>query len=468
MTHDLSGHFLRATLLPRARRLMAQFDPRAQGSRRYLPRLVIGGVLCATLIAGWRLTGHEAAVAQEAPPWQRSASAEANLQRVTVEVQPGETLDAAVTRLGLSPEDGQALIAALAQGIDVINVKAGLSFDVALARPDATSPYARLVSLSLRTGPTELLTLARGGDGALSLRRVEEPTRTLTTVAQGSMEGSLYEAALRAGATPQLTSEAAKLFSSKIDFSRDIQPQDRFRLVFDRKVTAAGRAVDEGELLYAEIGLNGVASRFYRYQPLTSSEPQFYDANGRNVRGFLLHTPVEAARITSGFGMRMHPILGYTRMHQGIDFGAPIGTPVLAAGDGVVSKAQWDSGYGRWLEIRHSGGWSTGYGHLSGWAVKPGEMVHQGQLVAYVGNTGQSTGPHLHYEIIKDGIKINPQSARAPEGSSLDGRELAAFHMQKARIDALLAARALQPGMQLASAISASPARTGGLRMALR
>jgi len=470
MTHDQLGQSLRS-IAGRARRLMAQFDPRSHAPRRYLPRLLAGGACCALLIAGWKMTGQQGALANvmSSPPRLSVASAPVSLQRVSIEVQPGETLQAAVTRLGVSPEEAQSVIAALAQGLDVVNVKAGLSFEAAMAQPDGTTPYARVASLSLRTGPTTLLMLARGPADSFNTRRVEEPVHEETVVAQGSMEGSLYEAALRAGATPELTAEAAKLFASKVDFSRDIQPTDRFRLVFDHKVTGTGRAVDYGELLYAEIGANGATSRFYRYQPLNAAEPQFYDENGRNIRGFLLHTPVEAARVTSTFGMRMHPILGYTRMHQGIDFGAPIGTPVYAAGDGVVAEAQWSNGYGRWLEIRHAGGWATGYGHLSGWAVKPGQVVHQGQLVAYVGNTGDSTGPHLHYEIIKNGEKINPLSARAPEGSSLDGRELVAFRQQKARVDAAIAAKsAPAPRVQVAQNTLRSPAGNGGLRIALR
>ncbi len=136
--------------------------------------------------------------------------------------------------------------------------------------------------------------------------------------------------------------------------------------------------------------------------------------------------------------MRMHPILGFTKMHTGIDFGAPIGTPVFAAGDGVVKEARWAGGYGRWLQIQHNGEWATGYGHLSGWAVHEGEHVHQGEVVAYVGSTGRSTGPHLHYEVIFDGQKINPIGAKVPQGTILGGRELVAFKAERSRIDRLL------------------------------
>jgi murein DD-endopeptidase MepM/ murein hydrolase activator NlpD len=144
--------------------------------------------------------------------------------------------------------------------------------------------------------------------------------------------------------------------------------------------------------------------------------------------------------------MRQHPILGFTRMHAGIDFGAPSGTPVYAAGDGVVERADWAGGYGRWLQIKHAGGYETGYGHLSRWAVKKGQQVHQGQVVAYVGSTGLSTGPHLHYEIMVKGQKVNPSAFKAPPGVVLAGRDLAAFKAEKARIDAMLAKQAAANG----------------------
>ena len=252
------------------------------------------------------------------------------------------------------------------------------------------------------------------------------------------MNGSLYESAEAAGATPAITADVVKLFSHKLDFSRDIHPGDEFKMVFDRKVTESGRTVDTGDLLYAEIGAKGKVTRFYRYQA-SGAQPEYFDETGKNIKGMLLRTPVDGARITSGFGMRMHPLLGYTRMHQGIDFGVPVGTPVYAAGDGVVEEARWAGGYGRWMKLKHSGGWETGYGHLSQWAVHAGAHVHQGQVIAYSGSTGESTGPHLHYEVIKNGAKINPKGANAPSGTILAGRDLNGFKAEKAHVDTLIA-----------------------------
>ena len=438
---------------------MPAFDPRRQ-VYHVAPHLLVGVLGLAALGLGWRLStgdvGHDRARAAkplnaaQIAALQTEAFAQSSTQPgfappedVPVKVQPGETLEAAVQRAGVAPGDAHQVVVALAKAFDTVNIKAGMAFNAAIARPRDQRGPVRLIGLSMRTGPATAITLSRTFDGALRLRQMEEKIFDDTAVAQGRMDGSLYESAEAAGATPVLTAQVAKLFSHKLDFSRDIHPGDAFKLVFDRKVTDSGRTVETGDLLYAEIAAKGQVTRFYRYQT-PGQDPEYFDETGKNIKGLLLRTPVDNVRITSGFGMRLHPLLGYTRMHEGIDFGVPVGTPVLAAGDGVVEQAQWKGGYGRWMELKHAGGWETGYGHLSGWAVRAGDHVHQGQVIAYSGSTGESTGPHLHYEVIKNGVKINPKGANAPSGTILAGRDLIAFDAEKAHIDGLLASAAPQ------------------------
>jgi murein DD-endopeptidase MepM/ murein hydrolase activator NlpD len=355
-----------------------------------------------------------------------------------VKVLPGETLQSAVQRTGVAADEAKAVVALLGQALDTVHIKAGLAFQAAIAHPRGQRGPARLVGLSMKTGPASTVTVSRTFDGALKLRELEEKVSDDTAIAEGHMQGSLYESALKAGADSRLVTEAAKLFSHKIDFARDIHPNDEFKLVFDRKVTESGRTVATGDLLYAELGAKGQTTRFYRFDD--GGKTDYFDELGKNIKGFLLKTPLDSVRVTSGFGMRMHPLLGYTRMHAGIDFGAPTGTPVYAAGAGVVKEVRWAGGYGHWLKIEHQGGWATGYGHLSAYAkgLHVGEHVAQGQVVAYVGSTGLSTGPHLHYEVMKGTEKLNPVSAKVPQGTVLAGRELAAFKAEKAHIDALL------------------------------
>ena len=427
---------------------MQEFDPRRPAAIRLGPPLAaaFGGLAAAVL--GWQALHHDIAPTASVDPAAISAlqkQAQARLQAnlppqvsMVIKVAPGETLEAAVRRTGIGKDEAQQAVAVLGKAFDTANIKAGLAFQANIAKPLGQEGSAKLVGLSLRTGPAVELSLSRALNGALQLNKKEEKVVDQTMVASGQMEGSLYVSAQKAGVSPELTAQVAKLFQHKLDFSRDIQPGDRFSMVFDRKVTPSGRTVSNGDLLFAEIQAKGGAARLYRFKGPGMAQAEYFDELGKNIRSMLLRTPLETVRITSSFGMREHPVLGYTRMHMGIDFGAPVGTPVYAAGDGVVEKAAWAGGYGRWLQIKHAGGLATGYGHLSRWAVKQGERVHQGQVVAYVGSTGLSTGPHLHFEIMVNGQKVNPSKFKAPPSIALSGSTLAAFDAEKTRIDGLV------------------------------
>ena len=431
---------------------MAQFDPRRQPVR-ISPHLftVCAAVAVAALV--WRVyqpleTSAQAAgltpvqLAQLESQAYAAASAPdglTNPEIVPVEVRTGETLEQAVQRTGVDANEARAVVRSLAEGFDVVNIRAGLRFETAVARPRSGRGAARLIGLTLRTGPATQLTVSRNFDGALRVRELAEAVTQETTVAAGEIHGSLHQSAVALGADSSVVARVVQLFAHRLDFSRDIRAGDPFTMVFERTVTESGVTVDTGELLYAE--LKGV--RFYRYQPAGASQAQYFDEDGKNIRGFLLQTPIDGARISSNFGMRRHPIAGYRRMHQGIDFAAGYGTPVVAAADGVVVEARRWGGYGNWLRVRHSDGWETGYAHLSRYAsgIRAGQRIQQGQVIAYVGSTGASTGPHLHYELWRNGARVNPRGARVPQGTILSGRELAAFQAQRARIDALIAER---------------------------
>jgi murein DD-endopeptidase MepM/ murein hydrolase activator NlpD len=439
---------------------MPQFDPRVTPARLSPTLVGVAAVALSALVgagvAGLVRNGHAKSAASASASavtpsaaklraLEHQAFAEAGARpgldqptSMPISIKSGETFESAVQRTGVGAEEARLVVKTLAGAFDTVNIRAGLAFQAVVAKPRGRGGPAQLVGLSMKTGPASAITLSRTFDGALRLRELEEQVRDDTTVAQGEMKGSLYEAALKAGASPNLTDQVIKLFGHKLDFSRDIQPGDGFRMVYDRKVTESGRTVENGDLLYAEIGAKGHVTRFYRF--VHDGDVDYFDEDGKNTKGFLLKTPIDGAHITSLFGQRKHPILGYTRMHPGIDFGAPKGTPVYAAGDGVVEQAGWAGGYGNFVKIGHNSGWETGYGHLSKIAVKRGQRVRQGQVVAYVGSTGLSTGPHLHYEISFKGAKLNPKGANVPQGGSeLAGSQLAAFKMQKGKVDGLLA-----------------------------
>jgi murein DD-endopeptidase MepM/ murein hydrolase activator NlpD len=237
-----------------------------------------------------------------------------------------------------------------------------------------------------------------------------------------------------------VTAELIKLFSWDVDFQRDLRPGDGFETLYDELSLADGSGEVRGsDLLYAALTLSGNVLGAYRFE--LEGGVEYFDRNGKSLRKFLLRTPVDGARISSGFGMRMHPILGYSLMHKGVDFAAPIGTPIYAAGDGRVLVAGRNGGYGNYVRIRHNGDYSTAYGHMLRFAsgIAPGRRVSQGQVIGYVGTTGRSTGPHLHYEVLRDDAQINPMSVKQAPDTQLAGADLRRFQQEVDRIDRLRA-----------------------------
>ena len=429
---------------------MAQLDPRRQPVRltpmifASATALTIGTLLFRVLTplqGDVKPLDPATAIALETQAYAEAAARPGYSQPVDVPIslKAGESLADAVVRAGVAPNEAKAAADLLSKAVNVNSVKAGMTLEAAIAKPSDGDGQAQLLGLTLRTGPAKQLTLTTTRDGAMRIRALEESVRDERRVAIGTFDGSLFTSAAALGATPALTKQVLSLFQHKVDFERDIQSGDTFKLVFDRKVTESGRTVEAGNLLYAEIEAKGGTDRFYSYQPKGTNEIQFFDETGKNIRGFLLTTPVYGARISSTFGMRFHPILGFNKMHTGIDFAAPIGTPILAAGDGIVEDAKWWGGYGRWVRIGHNRDWETGYGHMSAIAVRPGQHVTQGQVIGYVGTTGRSTGPHLHFEVWHDHTPIDPKSAKVPESNLLQGTDMVAFRARKREIDTMIA-----------------------------
>jgi murein DD-endopeptidase MepM/ murein hydrolase activator NlpD len=235
-----------------------------------------------------------------------------------------------------------------------------------------------------------------------------------------------------AGLPSPLAHELIRALGHEVDFQREFRRGDGFAVLF----TKPADRHSAGELLHAEFTLAGRRLALWRYD--TERGPEWFDESGRSLRRAFLRTPLDGARLSSGFGLRPHPVLGFNRVHQGVDFAAPAGTPVYAAGDGVVEFVGRNRGYGKFVRIRHNGDYGTGYGHLSRFAARlaPGTRVAQGQVIGYVGATGLATGPHLHYEVLKDGAQINPQGLKLAFADRLDGAELRRFRQLKAQIDA--------------------------------
>jgi murein DD-endopeptidase MepM/ murein hydrolase activator NlpD len=268
----------------------------------------------------------------------------------------------------------------------------------------------------------------------------DQPAQIVAGRELPSVYDGIYRAALSYGMSTEMTALVVKLLASSVDLQAQLKPTDSIEAFFS-VADDKGQATKDSELLYVNAHFGDTTTKFYRFQDAEDDSVDYFDEDGRSIRQFLLRNPLPNGRMTSGFGMRRHPLLGYSRMHTGTDWAAPRGTPIIAAGNGIVEKAGWDSGgYGNQTLIRHANGYVSSYNHQSAIApgVREGAKVTQGQVIGYVGTSGESTGAHLHYELIVNGTKVDPMKVRLPGGQSLKGEELAKFETERKRIDTLL------------------------------
>ena len=254
---------------------------------------------------------------------------------------------------------------------------------------------------------------------------------------EGIIKSSLYRSATKENIDPNVIIEFARLYGFQVDFQRDIRKNDSFQIIYEIFVDENGKIFENGNIIYANLMLRGQLNQLY-YFPKKNFDGH-YDENGKSVKKALMKTPINGARLSSSFGMRKHPILGYNKMHRGTDFAAPEGTPIMASGDGVIIKAGWCGGGGNCVKIKHNKTYQTVYAHMKNFSniSIPGNRVKQGQVIGYVGSTGLSTGPHLHYEVIENGKKINSQLLKLPPGKSLDGSSRKQFEIVRIKTDVL-------------------------------
>jgi murein DD-endopeptidase MepM/ murein hydrolase activator NlpD len=291
------------------------------------------------------------------------------------------------------------------------------------------------------TGAGTILT--RSGEG-FAAEAVAAKLAIRDRVVRGEMDAeSFYSSAVAAGVVDSLVDDFASAFAFDFDFQREIRPGDIFEAAFEQKVDGRGDVVGAERLVYASLQTQTKSRALYLFQPPGEAKPSWFDGNGASVARGLMRTPVEGARITSSFGPRLHPVLGYTRVHKGTDFAVPVGTTVYASGDGVVDFVGPHGGHGNFIRIRHSPELQTAYAHLSGYApgVIVGAAVRQGQAIGLSGNTGLSSGPHLHYEVIVRDVQVDPMTFQTNSRRALNGEALAAFRKMRDKLDALRAAQ---------------------------
>lgn len=353
----------------------------------------------------------------------------------TVKLRTGDTLQDVLLRTGIDGSTATDISNALYTVFNPKKLRAGqeLELEYNAIVVDGETP---LEKIALEINPGHKVAVARQQDGSFSAREIRMATRREFVRAEGTIESSLFEAAAKEGVPQDVMSAIVKLFSYDVDFQRDIQKGDRFSVLYERTVTEDGRTVNNMDIAYAAMNVGGQPLKLYAFDH-PDGGVEYYNEKGEGIRKALMRTPINGARLTSSFGKRRHPILGYSLMHRGSDFGAPTGTPIMAAGDGVIEKAGPNGAYGNYIRLRHSGEFSTAYAHLSrfGAGVAAGKRVRQGQIIGYVGTTGRSTGPHLHFEILRNGAQVNPVTVKLQGAQKLEGNLLTAFRNKVSEAD---------------------------------
>jgi murein DD-endopeptidase MepM/ murein hydrolase activator NlpD len=325
-----------------------------------------------------------------------------------------------------SPRDGYKLRVLLAPGSDGIRlrpVRVVIATDAAVEAMVAWSEMGKYVAVDVRRANSVASSSSDDDDDGKGVRLYQ----------------SIYETALRNHVPRPVIDDFIRIYSYDVDFQRRVQPGDSFEVLFAGEDENPGDN-SKADVLFALLTTGGETKKFYRYQTTDDNVFDYYDETGKSAKKFLVRKPVSDGNITSGFGGRNHPLLGYDKMHTGVDWGSSTGTPVFAAGNGVIDKIGWEGGYGKYIRIRHANGYETAYGHMSAFArgLEAGKKVRQGQVIGYVGSTGLSTGAHLHYEILINGRFVDPMKVKLPRGRVLEGALLAGFDQERTRLDTMM------------------------------
>jgi len=355
------------------------------------------------------------------------------------QIVKGDTLSAVLKRMGVSNEEAALSIKALREVYDPRSLRKGDTVTLSLSSDTSNGVAGSLLGLQIAEDFDRIAGVALSLEGKFEAYEIIKSLDKSLGRGNGSINSSLFEDGVKKGIPVGVMVNFIRLFSFDIDFQRDIQPGDKFDVLFDQFIDYDGSIVSSGDILYASLSTGKRVLSLYRYE-FSDGRANYFNEKGRSNRKALLRTPIDGARISSGFGRRKHPILGYSKMHAGVDFAAPSGTPIRAAGDGVIRRAGWNGGYGRYVRIRHNSIYQTAYAHMRRIAkgIKPGVRVQQGQIIGYVGSSGRSTGPHLHYEILKQGRQVNPRKVKFQSAEVLAGDDLGKFKKSREKISALL------------------------------
>jgi len=353
-------------------------------------------------------------------------------EKIDYKIKTGDTLVSILNSLSVSKSEIQKIIKLLNKN-EIKNLSQNLTIKLTLENTNDLKKVSNLLIPLSKSRKLEIFKDVK--KDTFAKRDIITNLEKKIVLKEGVIKSSLYKSAIQEEISPNIIIEFARLYGFQVDFQRDIRKNDSFQIIYEIFVDENGKIFENGNIIYANLMLRGQYNQLY-YFPKKNFDGH-YDENGKSVKKALMKTPINGARLSSSFGMRKHPILGYNKMHRGTDFAAPSGTPIMASGSGTVTRARWCGGGGNCVKIKHNSTYETIYAHMRSFAkgIKEGKKVKQGQIIGYVGSTGMSTGPHLHYEVVVNGKKVNSQKLKLPSGKILKGEARKEFELERIKID---------------------------------
>ena len=349
-------------------------------------------------------------------------------------ISSGETFDKILNNYSIPNEEINQIKKKLNSDYNINNLQPNLEIKITIDQ----SNNKKITSFLFPVSRTEKIQLTRNLDNNLFEKKIIITNLNKKIVfKEGKITQSLYKTAIDLKVQPNVIIDFARIYGFQVDFQRDIRKNDNFQIMYEVFEDDDGKIFETGNIIFADLKLSGKNNALYYFEKKGSEG--HYDENGKSVEKALMKTPINGARLSSAFGMRKHPIDGFNKMHRGTDFAAPMGTPIMASGSGLITRARWCGGGGNCIKIKHNSTYETIYAHMKNFArgIKEGIRVKQGQIIGYVGSTGKSTGPHLHYEVVVNGKKVNSQKLKLPSGKTLKGKEREIFEVEKIKLDVL-------------------------------
>jgi len=354
------------------------------------------------------------------------------------EIKNGDTIEKILKKNKVKNNEIQSVINNYKKYANPNQLTVGNKIDITIKK-NSINDGNNILSFSIPISKSTTVEIKKNSLNQIESKKIITKLYKKKVLAENIISKNLYSSAVEAKINPDTIIEFARIFGFEIDFQRDIRKNDYFRIIYNKYLDENGEYIKSGSILYAHMNVNGREISLYKFGDDKSYG--YFDLNGKSVEKALMKTPINGARLSSSFGKRKHPILGFTKMHNGTDFAAPMGTPIMASGSGIISRAKWCGGGGNCIKIKHNSTYQTIYAHMKNFAkgMKVGKKVRQGQIIGYVGSTGMSTGPHLHYEVIVNGKKVNSQKLKLPSGKVLKNEERTKFEIHRIKTDVLIA-----------------------------